>query len=112
MVMPDTLPCRAYEITRGCVAVCLPNGAKLPWSNWLQGKNAHLRVILWMRDPIEVWYETFDQLGGWAGIAVLFVVLGIFYAVVFFVISQRRSEERRVGKECVSTCRSRWSPYH
>src|SRR3546814_13208076 len=22
------------------------------------------------------------------------------------------SEERRVGKECVSTCRSRWSPYH
>src|SRR3546814_13246326 len=25
---------------------------------------------------------------------------------------QVRSEERRVGKECVSTCRSRWSPYH
>src|SRR3546814_7572536 len=23
-----------------------------------------------------------------------------------------RSEESRVGKECVSTCRSRWSPYH
>src|SRR3546814_14350594 len=23
-----------------------------------------------------------------------------------------RSEARRVGKECVSTCRSRWSPYH
>src|SRR3546814_14068538 len=26
--------------------------------------------------------------------------------------NQERSEERRVGKECVSTCRSRWSPYH
>src|SRR3546814_12529425 len=26
--------------------------------------------------------------------------------------SDVRSEERRVGKECVSTCRSRWSPYH
>src|SRR3546814_16714341 len=26
--------------------------------------------------------------------------------------SPQRSEERRVGKECVSTCRSRWSPYH
>src|SRR3546814_10433810 len=25
---------------------------------------------------------------------------------------RNRSEERRVGKECVSTCRSRWSPYH
>src|SRR3546814_6884530 len=27
-------------------------------------------------------------------------------------IAAMRSEERRVGKECVSTCRSRWSPYH
>src|SRR3546814_12435470 len=27
-------------------------------------------------------------------------------------IGSIRSEERRVGKECVSTCRSRWSPYH
>src|SRR3546814_8526788 len=26
--------------------------------------------------------------------------------------SYDRSEERRVGKECVSTCRSRWAPYH
>src|SRR3546814_13452885 len=26
--------------------------------------------------------------------------------------NRKRSEERRVGKECVSTCRSRWSPYH
>src|SRR3546814_9396588 len=27
-------------------------------------------------------------------------------------LNSNRSEERRVGKECVSTCRSRWSPYH
>src|SRR3546814_17706299 len=27
-------------------------------------------------------------------------------------VAANRSEERRVGKECVSTCRSRWSPYH
>src|SRR3546814_11947114 len=27
-------------------------------------------------------------------------------------LAAERSEERRVGKECVSTCRSRWSPYH
>src|SRR3546814_18754139 len=26
--------------------------------------------------------------------------------------SERRSEERRVGQECVSPCRYRWSPYH
>src|SRR3546814_18917852 len=30
----------------------------------------------------------------------------------FPVDIQRRSEERRVGKECVSTCRFRWSPHH
>src|SRR3546814_15375309 len=29
-----------------------------------------------------------------------------------FTMKAYRSEERRVGKECVSTCRSRWSPYH
>src|SRR3546814_1159694 len=28
------------------------------------------------------------------------------------VVGEHRSEERRVGKECVSTCRSRWAPYH
>src|SRR3546814_11119320 len=28
------------------------------------------------------------------------------------IVNRGRSEERRVGKECVSTCRSRWSPYH
>src|SRR3546814_14680564 len=28
------------------------------------------------------------------------------------LLGPARSEERRVGKECVSTCRSRWSPYH
>src|SRR3546814_12691091 len=27
-------------------------------------------------------------------------------------LARTRSEERRVGKACVSTCRSRWSPYH
>src|SRR3546814_4284341 len=32
------------------------------------------------------------------------------YAIA--AIDPQRSEERRVGKECVSTCRSRWSPYH
>src|SRR3546814_19102674 len=38
--------------------------------------------------------------------------LGKMCSKLFAVILLRRSEERRVGKECVSTCRSRWSPYH
>src|SRR3546814_9972688 len=31
---------------------------------------------------------------------------------VVLALERARSEERRVGKECVSTCRSRWSRYH
>src|SRR3546814_1744421 len=34
-----------------------------------------------------------------------------FWARIFLA-SSGRSDERRVGKECVSTCRSRWSLYH
>src|SRR3546814_7165947 len=39
--------------------------------------------------------------------------LGVIpYISASIVFQMMRSEERRVGKECVSTCRSRWSPYH
>src|SRR3546814_15332196 len=37
---------------------------------------------------------------------------GVAQQVLQSDLQQLRSEERRVGKECVSTCRSRWSPYH
>src|SRR3546814_20638676 len=62
-----------------------------------------------------------------AGSLVLIVMSGLFavlgsgvpipffglVAIVFFVqCVNGRSEERRLGKECVSTCRSRWSRYH
>src|SRR3546814_19501478 len=36
----------------------------------------------------------------------------LFAERIFIPDFDSRSEERRVGKECVSTCRSRWSPYH
>src|SRR3546814_17033376 len=34
------------------------------------------------------------------------------FSIYFSTVASLRSEERRVGKECVSTCRSRWSPEH
>src|SRR3546814_4653591 len=40
------------------------------------------------------------------------VLEGKLVRVVSWYDNEWRSEERRVGKECVSTCRSRWSPYH
>src|SRR3546814_17255906 len=45
------------------------------------------------------------------------VAARLFYSVAACqaeveIAARQRSEERRVGKECVSTCRSRWYPYH
>src|SRR3546814_6998740 len=36
----------------------------------------------------------------------------ILDTIIIALANHPRSEERRVGKECVSTCRYRWSPYH
>src|SRR3546814_13966857 len=66
--------------------------------------------------------ETADQLGVGIDTVEKQLTLGMRALVDFLLggtgkivrseVPQRRSEERRVGKECVSTCRSRWSPYH
>src|SRR3546814_18100388 len=62
-----------------------------------------LALLVWVRKqdgPLLIW-------------AVGLVVGGaVGHAVDRFHQPGVRSEERRVGKECVSTCRSRWSPYH
>ena len=47
-------------------------------------------------------FYNFNSIAGWNKYEVLFM----------FTTSWLRSEERRVGKECASMCRSRWSPYH
>src|SRR3546814_19392325 len=78
-------------------------------------------MLLWMRAAVIVYalffgltpFPGLDHIAemlfatplGWAMLVVGGTVGGLFAAF-------SRSEERRVGKECVSTCRSRWSPYH
>src|SRR3546814_21006852 len=51
-----------------------------------------------------------------AGVSIPLALLGamVFCSLLALVVGAIcvRSEERRVGKECVSTCSSRWSPYH
>src|SRR3546814_13014816 len=64
-----------------------------------------------------------DKVNSFIQVAAYLVCASIFFASYVFEAPERRmrllfndyttrSEERRVGKECVSTCRSRWSPYH
>src|SRR3546814_12458459 len=59
----------------------------------LMYKRERLQALIWI---IVVSLGYFGAKGG------LFTIVG----------GGTRSEERRVGKECVSTCRSRWSPYN
>src|SRR3546814_15280807 len=73
----------------------------LPSVNWL----GQPETALWAVIIVTIWKE--------AGFFM------IFYLAALQTIPEDlkeaadiRSEERRVGKECVSTCRSRWSPYH
>ena len=39
-------------------------------------------------------------------------LLIMFFQIIYHQVQADRSEERRVGKECLRLCRSRWSPYH
>src|SRR3546814_8778673 len=59
---------------------------------------------------------TFGYLQLMEGINFAVIAMGLFaFAEIISMLDRseaRRSEERRVGQECVSTCRSRWSPYH
>src|SRR3546814_16842878 len=56
-------------------------------------------------ENLATWLKQFDP--GDRQIAYDFIKNRLVY-----ISASERSEERRVGKECVSTCRSRWSPYH
>src|SRR3546814_15523440 len=46
------------------------------------------------------------------GVQILLWVWLVVLSILVGTGHRTRSDERRVGKECVSTCRSRWSPYH
>src|SRR3546814_15250965 len=90
--------------------------------------NAYLLPLLLLQDdmrtlPLGVADYSTEHSADTAGV-LAFTTLAMIPALLLFLTMQRRivsglqgavkgrSEERRVGKECVSTCRSRWSPYH
>src|SRR3546814_16110099 len=56
-------------------------------------------------------FHVFAGFRGGKGVATLFgMILAVLYKAALVSVSGVRSEERRVGKECGSPCRSRWSP--
>src|SRR3546814_15103236 len=68
--------------------------------------NVDRYVISVLVQPIKAELALSDlQIGLLTGFA-----FSITYALFSVPVANLRSEERRVGKECVSTCRSRWSP--
>src|SRR3546814_18869148 len=73
--------------------------------------------------PPRPWGESVDiSLVKIVGLWAIWGVIGCLYCIARWYwrgdylfamqVLAARSEERRVGKECVSTCRSRWSPYN
>src|SRR3546814_7231484 len=64
-----------------------------------------MRISDWSSDVCssDLLTHRYDGDGGWPW---------AYEAQQHFTLFDDRSEERRVGKECVSTCRSRWSPDH
>src|SRR3546814_5532792 len=95
----------------------------LLWLLFFKQKTAHeMRISDWSSDVCssdlqrlvvrhhQGWLlHRLDQLGRRVGLA---RAGGAQQHLVAHAGSHARSEERRVGKECVSTCRSRWSLYH
>src|SRR3546814_17995266 len=81
-----------------------------------------LAVVLWMEGLITVGAIAvaigliirLTQMSGWIlrTVTSLFENIGTVQNGIDTISQSCRSEERSVGKECVSTCRSRWSPSH
>src|SRR3546814_17482502 len=92
-------------LTRTIIIICRPDWS-VPSRETKSGfPQTAIRQCCWRKKQEGKRSQTnpdFDYLQGFVGINLLLLSRARLY----------RSEERRVGKECVSTCRSRWSPYH
>src|SRR3546814_12331000 len=96
-----------------------------PWAEEYRPSNGFMR---WMDDRLPLPRLVFNAVGGgypvprnlnhfWnfgvlAGVALTIQIITGIILAMHYAPAATRSEERRVGKECVSTCRSRWSQDH
>src|SRR3546814_12445607 len=93
------------------------------WSSDVCSSDLKQRKILRLRKLVEIYQETdaydryflfWDLLPEIAGSPMVTNATSaeLLRMSLGHLTKIKRSEERRVGKECVSTCRSRWAPYH
>src|SRR3546814_14574081 len=83
-----------FSILLALLVLALPSAPEMP-AERLAAFNTMMSATPWI----------------WVGGIVAYGVSQMLNVTIFSWL-KGRSEERRVGKECVSTCRSRWSPYH
>src|SRR3546814_10027740 len=76
-----------------------------PWKNWSGRRDSNPRPQPW-QDEQSYSVQVFDFAKLYENV---FEIQYLCQGCLSFIY---RSEERRVGKECVSTCRSRWAPFH
>src|SRR3546814_19943075 len=69
-------------------------------------------AVAYALSPIDLIPDFIPVLGYFDDLILVPTGLWLAIRLVPPALMTERSEERRVGKECVSTCRSRWSPYH
>src|SRR3546814_16309826 len=88
------------------------------WSSDVCSSDLRTIEIIW--DCLDSWHRDTMRAGDARPQQVVITKVSVAgragapHAALHLVVGapETRSEERRVGKECVRTCRSRWSPYH
>src|SRR3546814_1937703 len=81
------------------------------WWTWDARLTSEL-VLFFLYLGVMGLYGAIDDRRNAARAAAFLALIGIVNVPIVHFSVNWRSEERRVGKECVRTCRSRWSPYH
>src|SRR3546814_18634948 len=81
------------------------------WQAWSEQRLNACRGQGRKREMDRIFTAFAHRIASWSGQPAAFI-LAVLVILGWIVTGPIRSEERRVGKECVSTCRSRWSPYH
>ena len=77
----------------------------------LAGYAAGVALLVWL--ALRQWYGELPRLSWFLPLSLALLALAeVIAAGQLRARIRRRSEERRVGKECGYQCRSRWSPYH